>query len=63
MLYRALLLALAATRTVRGWNQCEGPDVDWMALDESVGKSASYAAAAMCARRLILAFTLQCSCV
>ena len=45
MLYRALLLALAAT--VRGWNQCEGPDVDWMALDEGVGKSASYAAAAM----------------
>ena len=45
MLYRALLLALAAT--VRGWNQCEGPDVNWMALDEGVGKSASYAAAAM----------------
>ena len=45
MLYRAVVLALAAT--VRGWNQCEGPDVDWMALDEGVGKSASYAAAAM----------------
>ena len=30
-----------------GWNQCEGPQVDWMALDEGVGKSASYAVAAM----------------
>ena len=45
MLNRAVVLGLAAT--VRGWNQCEGPDVDWMALDEGVGKSASYAAAAM----------------
>ena len=45
MLNRAVVLALAAT--VRGWNQCEGPDVDWMVLDEGVGKSASYAAAAM----------------
>ena len=45
MLYRALVLALAAT--AHGWNQCEGPQVDWMALDEGVGKSASYAVAAM----------------
>ena len=45
MLYRALVLALAAT--ARGWNQCEGPQVEWMALDEGVGKSASYAVAAM----------------
>ena len=45
MIYRALMLALAGT--AHGWNQCEGPQVDWMALDEGVGKSASYAVAAM----------------
>ena len=45
MIYRALMLALAAT--AHGWNQCEGPQVDWVALDEGVGRSASYAVAAM----------------
>ena len=36
MLYRALLLALA---TVRGWNDCTFPDVDYFVLDEGVGYS------------------------
>ena len=45
MLYRALLLLALAT--AHAWNQCEGPQVEWMALDEGVGKSASYAVAAM----------------
>ena len=45
VLYRVLVLTLAAT--AHYWNQCEGPQVDWMALDEGVGKSASYAVAAM----------------
>ena len=45
VLYRVLVLTLAAT--AHYWNQCEGPQVDWMALDEGVGKSVSYAVAAM----------------
>ena len=44
MLYRALLLTLA---TARGWNDCSFPDVDYFAVDEGIGISFAYAAAAM----------------
>ena len=44
MLYRALLLALA---TAHAWNECAFPDVGYYAVDEGLGLSFAYGAAAM----------------
>ena len=44
MLYRGLLLALA---TARAWNDCDFPEVGFFTLDEGVGHSYTYSAAAM----------------